>query len=322
MNGTYSSPHPISSGVPQGSILGPLLFLIFINDLPLRLSSPCLLYADDIKIWRQIRSTEDQTELQADLDRLLEWSVENSLPIHPRKSKVLNIRDKNPSIYYLGGSTLQTAQTERDLGTIISADLSISPNCRALASKARARLGLIGRTLGKLDKQSFSGIYALFVRPLLETNIQAASPYLRRHILCLESVQRRVTKMVRGLFKVPYPQRLSELNLFTLAYRRVRGDLILMYKIFHSATHVLRPLFQPNTSNLRGHPFKVYPQNCRLNVRKYSFALRACAPWNELPAEVVCSPNLETFKRGLDKLMSEGARPFSKLSPESVISPS
>ena len=321
VNGVHSSMHSIKSGVPQGSILGPLLFIIFINDLPPTLSSPCLLYADDIKLWRPIAAPSDRLRLQADLDTLYKWSQENYLPLHPQKCKVLHLYKGEPSIYRLGGSALASASTERDLGTIIAADLSATANCKTLASRARVRLGLLHRTLGRLDKHNFYGIYSLLVRPLLETNVQACSPYLRRDILGIEAVQRYATKRVRGLNNLTYPQRLSALNLFTLAYRRLRGDLILMYHILHSDSHPLRPLFNLSNSQLRGHPLKVEIRPCRLNVRKHSFALRVCKPWNALPAEVVTLPSADAFKHGLDKLMSSGYKIFVHVTPDELLNP-
>ena len=154
-------------------------------------------------------------------------------------------------------------------------------------------------------------MFRAVVLPHLEVNIQASSPFLKRDVLALENVQRRATKRVRGLWYTPYPERLRLLDLFPLDYRRYRGDLILMFKIMHTPNHPLAPLFEVSkTTQTRGHQFKVYLKQCRTNVRKHSFALRVCLPWNSLPSDLVSRNNVVSFKKGVDELMANGKLNF------------
>jgi len=152
------------------------------------------------------------------------------------------------------------------------------------------------------------------VRPLLEVNIQAFSPYLHRDMLAIESVQRRATKRVIGLRFTPYPERLRILNLFPTDYRRFRGDLILMHKIMHQPGHPLRSLFEPcRSATTRGHPYKVQTKHSHTNKRKYSFCVRVCNPWNSLPFELVTLDRADAFKKGMDKLYREEHLGFRSL---------
>jgi len=173
---------PQSSGVPQGSILGPLLFLLFINDLPNLLTSKCLLYADDVKLWRRICSPADESALQRDLDLLYSWSMSNSLPFNLGKCKVLRIHPSSTHQYSLGGNLLETSECERDHGSLIPNDLTLSKNSRSMASKARSQLGILNRCLGRPDRSLFHITFKSLLRPLLEVNSQAIALYLQKDI--------------------------------------------------------------------------------------------------------------------------------------------
>ena len=309
-----STQHLVTSGVPQGSILGPLLFLIYVNELPKIVSSPCLLYADDIKLWRTIATTNDCQMLQDDLNNITSWLQRNKLELNPTKSSTLHINTLSRFTYTANGQSIPNATKEKDLGSLITSNLSLSPNTKKLISLAKSREGVLYRLLGKLDRESFPMLFRSYVRPYWELNIQAMSPYLARDTLAIERVQRRATRNVRGLQKLSYPQRLAALNLFPLEYRRLRGDLILVFKILRSPSHPLQELFQlAPTGQLRGHPLKLSCQYSRTNVRRFAFAVRVCAPWNSLPEQVVLLQTVELFKRALDHLMQKGAVPFNEI---------
>jgi len=126
---------------------------------------------------------------------------------------------------------LDETKEERDLGVIVTNNLKPSQQCTKAASKARSILGWIRRQFGSLSKDEFLILYKTYVRPHMEFCIQAWSPYLQKDINCLESVQRRATKMVRGLRDVPHDGRLRALGLYSLQQRRLRGDLIEVFKI-------------------------------------------------------------------------------------------
>ncbi|MES9976318.1 MAG: reverse transcriptase family protein, partial [Candidatus Thiodiazotropha sp.] len=298
VNGSLSNWFQATSGVPQGSILGPLLFILFILELPKIVDSDLLLYADDTKIWRTVETEDDTKVLQKDLDKLHSWSISNNLPFNTGKCKIMHIRHRGTVTYKLGGVQLQTTPVEKDLGTLVSENLSLSANTSAMVKKASTALNLLSRVFGKFHPKHFSTMFNSTVRPVLETNIQACRPYLKKDIERLESVQRRATKSVVGLAGLSYTERLNRLSQTTIYYRHCIADLILVFKILHNTNHPLRHLFVlRNDDRLRGHSLTIKHQTNKLMCRQSSFALRVCSPWNALPQWVVNARSVPEFRK-------------------------
>ena len=178
VHGTLSTKELVTSGVPQGSILGPLLFNIFINDLLISASAPCVFYADDSKIWTVIRSPVDEIRLQEELNRIYDWTKSNKLPLNFEKSKVLS--NSTRTRYSLGNVLLQNVQCERDLGVITEASMSVSKQCLAAKKKAMKTLGLLKRILGKFEPAIYPFLFSCYIRPHLEFSVQAWNPWLLR----------------------------------------------------------------------------------------------------------------------------------------------
>jgi hypothetical protein len=300
--GALSDPHPIFSGVPQGSILGPKLFNIYINEILTLTESPLTAYADDIKIWRSIRGPEDCEILQADLDVLQDWATENNLTFNIKKCKLISIRHNTTNSYNIGGLPITCTNGEMDLGTYISDDLNPAHNIELMTKKAFTRLRFIKRNLGKFELKSFHQIYTSLIRPLVEINFQASHPLFKKDSALIESVQRKATKNIRGLSSKTYEQRLEVLNLFSLGYRRLRGDLILTHKILHNPTHPCKHLFTLRPpSGLRGHPLTLEHERTRLLCREKFLSVRVIGAWNALPTDVVLAKNTMVFKHKLEK---------------------
>ena len=155
--GAVSSKLPVKSGVPQGSILGPLLFVIFINDMfsCVTKGTNIALYADDTKIWKQITCYEDHFKLQADIDKLFAWSIKNKMKFHPSKCKalsvtmnknVLDVLPFNIFWYNLNNDCIDYVSSHRDLGVMLTSKLLWAEHCSQLISNASAKLGLLMRT--------------------------------------------------------------------------------------------------------------------------------------------------------------------------------
>ena len=214
--GVLSTPITATSGVPQGSILGPLLFILFLNDITSSISSHIAIDTDDIKLWNNAESSD----LATDLAKVEAWSVANNLRLNDRKCKVMHLRHNTATEYFLYGNKLDTSLLERDLETFVYSDLKLTANCTRMASKASKMAGLLHRTLGPLQPNNFRTLHLTYIRPLLEVNIQACSPFLAKDCNILERTQRRATKRVIGLRNRPYGERLDTLNLFTLDFRR------------------------------------------------------------------------------------------------------
>ena len=238
VNGELSVPKPVISGIPQGSVLGPLLFLIYINDLPEVVKSDALLFADDTKIFRQVCSQNDALLLQADIDSLTRWSNKWLLKFNTDKCHVLslgrfdNIRYTHR--YSLYGEELEHVFDEKDLGVIVDMELSFEDHISAEIKKANGIMELIRRSFSYLDCEMFKKLYTTLVRPHLEYAQSVWSPHLRKHIKQLENVQIRATKLVDGMKHPDYSERLEKLDLPTLLHRRERGDMIQVWKHFRS----------------------------------------------------------------------------------------
>ena len=151
-------------------------------------------------------------------------------------------------------------------------------------------------------------LYKAYIRPHLEYSVQAWSPYFQKDIKCLEKVQRRATKMVPAVRRKPYNVRLKELKLFPLEVRRIRGDLIEVYKILHGLDHLdAGKFFSLSSTSTRGHSLKLYKKSmCKgLQLRKYFFSQRVIINWNKLPAHVVVAKNVNEFKKYFDQYLNE-----------------
>ena len=312
VSGRESEWEEVRSGVPQGSVLGPLLFVIFINDLPecTDAESSLYLFADDNKLFRKIKSEQDCHSLQADLTKTKEWTDEWLLTFHLDKYKYMRIGDTNvvDGGYELDrGQQLPRIEVEKDLGVQIDEKLSFSNHISEKVNKANKIMGLIRRTFVALDKASFKPLYMSLVRPILEYANQVWSPYLIKDIVALENVQRRATRMLPGMKDKPYEERLKELGLPSLAYKRSRGDMIETFKIVKGLydEEVCGDIFTRRSGpSTRGHNWRIYKEQVRLNKRKYSFPIRVVNNWNSLQEGVVESVTVDQFKRRLDRSLA------------------
>ena len=172
IRGVTSTMKDVLSGVPQGSVLGPILFLLFVNDLPEWIKSSMKMFADDSKVWRRIKTMEDGDALHEDLNMLVDWSQKWSLGFNSEKCKVMHVGHSKPTKYYMkdeaGSTELQSIVEEKDLGVWVRADLKPSTQCVQVAARARRIIGMTRRNFRRLDKQDFLIIYKTYIRPHLE----------------------------------------------------------------------------------------------------------------------------------------------------------
>ena len=225
IRGTASSYHKVTSGVPQGSVLGPILFLIFINDLPLKVLSPLSLFADDSKVFTRIvdisnankEHTNVGTEiLQQDLNCVIEWANKWKMEFNVDKCKIMHLGKKNPkNIYNMNGINLDATLKEKDLGVLIDCNLDFGSHIKEIVGRANRMLGMIRVSFACLNMRMFLNLYMSLVRPLLEYCVQVWSPHLRKHIKLIEGVQQRATRMVPELKHLTYEERLEKLKLTT-----------------------------------------------------------------------------------------------------------
>ena len=220
VNGSKSKSDPVISGVPQGTVLGPVLFVIYINDLLDNITSHGLMFADDMKIFRLITSREDAIQLQDDVNKLEEWTRIWQVHFNHEKCHVLtlgkfeNIRYAHN--YTIMGNELEHVADEKDLGITIDAELNFDEHISKKIRIANGIVGQIRRSFQYLDCETFRRLYCAFVRPHLEYGQAIWSPHLRRNINRIENVQIRTTKLVDGLAKLDYQNRLKRLNLLAV----------------------------------------------------------------------------------------------------------
>ena len=223
VRGTLSKWVSITSGVPQGSVIGPLLFLIYVNDIPESLKCTSKMFADDTKVFNKIKSKEDSLMLQDDLDSLSKWSNDWLLRFNVQKCKRMHMGHGNEKYKYeMNGEELQETEAEKDLGVWMQNNLKPEKQVTTAVNKAMTVLKSIRGAFENYDKETFHITYRTYVRPHLEYCIQAWSPYYCKDIQRLENVQRRATKMVNGMKNLCYEERLERLNVMKLEERRLR----------------------------------------------------------------------------------------------------
>ena len=306
LNGTQSGWLPVKSGVPQGSVLGPLLFIIYINDLDSGLSSKVYKFADDTKLAARVGDCNGSFKLQRDIDKLISWADKWQMEFNIEKCKVLHVGRTNRHFSYsMDGEWLNTTDSEKDLGVIVNQDLKTHKQCFEASKKANKMVGIIYRNVSYKSKDVVSRLYNSFVRPHLEYCVQAWKPYHRGDMDMLEKVQRRATKIIPSIKNLSYENRLKELNMYSLERRYMRGDMIEVYKMFNGLDDVkIEDYFDLDKNDrTRGHNLKIKKKPFKLDLRKSFFSLRVVDQWNNLPADVINSPTLNTFKNRLDKFM-------------------
>ena len=300
----YSQWTQITSGVPQGSVIGPLLFLVYINDLPSLLQSHCKLFADDSKIYGKVNTPEGCQQLQNDLTRASDWAREWKMVFHPEKSHVIHYGTHNNKFQYtLGENNIAAVDEEKDLGITISSDLKWAKHIADVVSKANRMVGLVKHTFTFMDKDMFLTLYKTLIRPLLEYNPQIWSPHYLKDISALEKVQRRATRMVPEISHMEYEERLKTLKLYPLQKRRTRGDMITTYKIINGLIDVspeICPL-ATNTTSTRSHGLQLLRKVCKTDMRHNFYTQRIAEPWNKLHNTTVYSPTVNSFKANYDR---------------------
>ena len=246
VGGKFSSYCDVISGVPQGSVLGPLLFVLFINDLPDTLKSTIQLFADDLKLVGNANNYED---IAMDMNMLEEWENTWLLRFNPSKCKVLHINNnENPrNKYKLNGFELASVESECDLGVETTAAFDWNANIKNSIAKANKMIAWVARNLVCRSRDVMLLVYKSLIRPHIEYCVQIWSPVPRygnwATIIELENVQRKFTRLIDGVGLLPYGERLAKLKLTTLAERRLRADLIETYKIISGSVDYGRNLF-------------------------------------------------------------------------------
>ena len=305
LEGAASNWSPTTSGVPQGSVLGPTLFIAAVYSLPHVIKSSVMIYADDTKVYRPISSLQDTEQLQQDLNSILSWSEKWQLPFNKSKCKIMHIGSRNPlAEYSMANHKLERTTQEKDLGIMVDDSLLFHAHADMIVARAYQTLAVINRTFLNLDEVILPLIYKALVRPILEYANTVWGPIFIGDMWKVEKVQKRATRMIPAIRYLPYEDRLKRLKLPTLRYRRDRGDMITVYNMFNGSirmdwTNFYTPA--PDDAVTRGHSKKLRKPVANTAHRQRFFSHRIIDLWNGLPEDVISSKTTNDFKQRLDK---------------------
>ena len=309
VNGSYSNPVSVDSGVPQGTVLGPLLFLLHINDLPQMVSSQTRLFADDCLLYRPIHSRDDQVLMQRDLDTLQEWGNTWGMRFNPSKCNIMRIsRSREPitQFYSLGGQVLVEVHNSTYLGLNISNELEWSTHIADTTRKGNGTLGFLRRNLKFCPEKLKETAYLSLIRSVLEYGATIWDPHLAKDINSLEMVQRKAARFVKHDYRrtSSVTAMLAELGWKNLADRRRELRLALLYKVTNDLVAVPASsigLTKPYTKTRANHKFKYRTLRANTNELKFSFVHRTIPEWNVLPAHIAEADSVTSFKARLAK---------------------
>ncbi|GAB0183879.1 mitochondrial enolase superfamily member 1 [Grus japonensis] len=216
----------VMSGVPQGLVLGPALFNIFVGNMDSGIECTLGKFANTTKLCGAVDTLEGRDAIQRDLGRLERWAHANLMTFNKAKCKVLHVgRGNAKHNYRLGGEPTDSRPEEKDLGVLVDEKLNMSRQRALAAQKANPILGCIKRSVTSRSREVILPLHSALMRPNLEYCIQLWDPQYKKDMDLLEQAQRRATKMIRGLEHLSYEDRLRELVLFSLEKRRLQGDL-------------------------------------------------------------------------------------------------
>lgn len=302
--------------------MGPLLFLLYINDLPEYIEDFCRLFADDSKIVSIIEDMASVERLQRDIDAVSDWTRTWLMRLNAKKCMVMHFGRENIKARYTIEDIctgemvgLSESECERDLGVFISNDLRWKRHINEIVSRANRVLGMLVRTFVCRDPDLWKTLYVALVRPHLEYASTIWNPYLRGDISALEKVQERASRIPRALRNMPYEERLNAWGLTTLETRRSRGDLIQLYKILNGydvvewSTGLKLVPPGPTRSSARNDLClrrEIFPSITRndyghfVSARHEFFLNRVVVHWNELSNSHIHAPSINSFKARID----------------------
>ena len=308
VNGQASEYAKVRSGVPQGTVLGPLLFLTYINDLPSYVNSTVRLFADDCVVYRKIAIPQDCQALQTDLTNLCTWEDKWQMEFNPAKCFSVHFtRSRKPqkTIYSLRGTNLQVTDVTTYLGVDLSKDLSWNHHTTRIAKKANRTLGFIKRNFHTAPRETKDLAYKTLVRPQLEYCSTVWDPHTTKAADPLDKVQRRAARFTTNRYHntSSVTDMLQTLKWEPLSQRRAKQRLIILYKTTHDLVAIPKSYLIPTTtSSVHNHPFTYQRPYTSTDYYKYSFFPRTIYQWNNLHSTIVCAASLTQFKMLLQPL--------------------
>jgi hypothetical protein len=302
----YSAVAPVTSGVIQGSVLGPTLYNIFLNSLLQQINLPAQAYADDLKVIVDTAAHSSDI-IQSEINKIAAWADDNGTPLSVSKCLVMHCGPRQPNnVYTINKQSISVVDSFRDLGVMRCADAQFSTHCHDVIAKANRMCGIIRRTFNSRHRNIMWPAFTSYVLPLLSYCSPVWCPYQQRDVNALEKVQRRYSKRISGLDNVQYSERLKSLNSLSLASRRVYADLLTVYKYTHGLVNcpATEAGLHVSTTATRGGGLRLYQHRAANVACGNLFPFRAASAWNKLPINVANSKSLGLFKRSLVKHLS------------------
>lgn len=315
--GNESPPADVVSGVPQGTVLGPLLFLAYINDMPDSTSSTIRLFADDALMYRTINNPDDASKLQEDLDKLQRWEDMWQMAFNPDKCEVLRLTQKKNNIirhnYTIHGHTLQTVDQAKYLGITLDSKLSFNPHIDNICKKANRTRAFVHRNTKNCPRHVKIAAYHTLIRPQLEYCSSVWSPHTVNNIDKIQAVQRRSARSImndwtsrrtakvlnQGITTGSPTEMQKALKWSPLEERRAKAKVLMFYKIINNLIDISTPLLIPNTRDTRQHNKKYQVITVNSSVYQHSFFPSSIRIWNHLPINIVQAPSLEALRHRL-----------------------
>ena len=336
IGGVTSSVLSVKSGVPQGSILGPLLFVMFINDMFKCVSegTHIALNADDTKIWREILYSKDHFILQSDIDKLYTWSINNKMKFHPSKCKALSVTYQQNILqilaftifnYKLGTEYIEYVSSQVDLGVTINEKLLWTDHCNEIVKCANSKLALLMRTChfttNKSQKRTF---YLTVVRSIFEHCSIIWHPLSSNQLSKFDAIQKKAVKWIYGqqfghYSVTEYMSKQKMLNILPIKFKFILNDLVLLYKIVNGFINIQLPehftFTKPNEVRYTRNTSEIINENDMTHVKcsikpscdnfKNNFFFRTMVIWNRLPYNIRQVPSISSFKVQVTKFLWE-----------------
>ena len=321
VDGESSDWNIVDSGVLQGTVLGPVFFIIFINDLEPKVDNTmAILFADDTKVARVVTNGEQSNRLQETINVFAAWANEWCMEFNVSKCKVMHVGVKNPRLEYsMNGEQLAAVEEEKDLGVWTQSNMKPSLQLAKAAQAANVALGMLLKSFHYRSKNTLVPLYKTFVRSRMEYAVAVWSPWLERDVDALEKVQRRLIRALSDVRGETYEEKLRDAGLTSLRERRHRGDLIETFKTLKGIYRIdrskwFRIVDQEGARQTRGsvtmeegepRQYKnlLYKPSASHDIRNNFFTLRVVRSWNELPEQVKEQNSVNAFKRALDGWM-------------------
>ena len=316
VGGECSTRREVNSGVPQGSVLGPILFLIYVNYLMDGVECSWKAFADDFKLCTssadQLDSVDEAAALQRDLDRIYRRGVDCSLRLNPDKCVVMRFGRGSAAAtpqYTLDGQNIEVVHQYKDLGVWVDNKLKFHHHVRVTAGKAGALVSELLRSTVCRDSEFMVTLFVSHIRPIMDyCSVLWNSDYLGNTRL-LESIQRRWTREIAAVQHLSYEERIRTVRLYSVRGRMLRMEIVKIWKCFHAETELglVNILERAQYTGTRGHQFKlaVPVSHTEVGRRRFGAKSETVGIWNSLPGAVAECTSVEAFKRKLDEHLGD-----------------